>query len=337
MPGTARHALLGSRPNVARAGAVVAWCVMQKLRNGSSGEDVRRVQQALNRRMLFPNNQITKKRMARLREDGIFGNNTRNMVLEFQRINGIQQDGIVGPITSFLLLPFVSFTAELTGQGRVRGRRGEPELVGAAGRRLSVNRPVRGGLLAVGAGASKAKDSIGDGDDKDDPEDEETIADDISVSEGVKHEFKPWFVLTPEEPEGPKTSGTVTFEALILRKVGVDFSGVIDFSRKLPSTAGESWVWEGSVTGAYTEGPTIGGILSPLNLSASLKLAQSGAVGAGAGIEATIRLLKDTLELSVGAEISAGFDPHDGTVSVGGEVSGGLRVNTEFFRRRKKP
>ena len=47
------------------------------------GLDVRRIQQALNRRM-----EVTRPPMARLDEDGDFGNLTRTMVVEFQRLNG---------------------------------------------------------------------------------------------------------------------------------------------------------------------------------------------------------------------------------------------------------
>jgi len=35
-----------------------------------------------------------------LKPDGIFGNNTKNAVINFQQNNGLTADGIVGPLTT---------------------------------------------------------------------------------------------------------------------------------------------------------------------------------------------------------------------------------------------
>lgn len=52
------------------------------LRNGSTGNDVKKLQAFL-----------------RLTADGIFGNNTRNAVIAWQQSHGLSDDGIVGPQT----------------------------------------------------------------------------------------------------------------------------------------------------------------------------------------------------------------------------------------------
>ena len=240
----------------------------KSLRFGSKGTDVIRVQQALNRRMLFPNNQITRPRMARLVEDGDFGNNTRAMVVEFQRLNRLAPDGVVGR-SPRSAVPFVSFDGQLKGNGLIRGRPIDF---------LAANRSFGAAPLRVGG--SKAKEpTVGE------DEEPEGLAFKDSFSAGLKHEFKPWFVLRPkDEPEGAESSATIGLEAVLLRKAGFEFSSGFEFSRKLVLTRGTSWVWEGSVKGEYKDVPTVGGgILTPLSPAASLKLAQGGAVAAGVG------------------------------------------------------
>ncbi|MCL1806481.1 MAG: peptidoglycan-binding protein [Oscillospiraceae bacterium] len=63
------------------------------IRNGSRGEAVRTVQEALNTLA------ATIPSIPRLTVDGIFGNKTQNAVTAFQRYFGLNADGIVGPIT----------------------------------------------------------------------------------------------------------------------------------------------------------------------------------------------------------------------------------------------
>ena len=61
---------------------------------GSRGENVRLVQQAINRLAPFYPG-----RLWVLNADGVFGNMTRDAVMAFQNIFGLQVTGIVGPIT----------------------------------------------------------------------------------------------------------------------------------------------------------------------------------------------------------------------------------------------
>jgi len=63
------------------------------LRLGSTGEAVRQVQRAINRLAgAFPGLWV-------IPEDGIFGEDTRNAIFTFQRIAGLNIDGVVGPLT----------------------------------------------------------------------------------------------------------------------------------------------------------------------------------------------------------------------------------------------
>ena len=62
----------------------------EALRLGSSGPDVRTIQERLN---VISNNFPA---IPKLRVDGVFGENTENAVKEFQNINHLTQDGVVG-------------------------------------------------------------------------------------------------------------------------------------------------------------------------------------------------------------------------------------------------
>ena len=68
---------------------------MATLQNGSSGTDVRHVQEMLNR--LVPVS-------PQLTVDGIFGPKTQARVIDFQKKNGLVADGIVGPLTTKALI-----------------------------------------------------------------------------------------------------------------------------------------------------------------------------------------------------------------------------------------
>lgn len=65
------------------------------LKNGSSGDDVRRLQQVLNRVIST---------QPGLTLDGIFGTKTQARVIEFQKKAGLTADGIVGPLTTKALV-----------------------------------------------------------------------------------------------------------------------------------------------------------------------------------------------------------------------------------------
>jgi peptidoglycan hydrolase-like protein with peptidoglycan-binding domain len=70
--------------------------ISSNLRIGSAGMSVKRIQDALNLQMLPPHNIITKPALKPLVPDGKFGPKTDAMVREFQGLNRIQIDGVVG-------------------------------------------------------------------------------------------------------------------------------------------------------------------------------------------------------------------------------------------------
>jgi hypothetical protein len=274
--------------------------------------------------MLPPKNSFTKPALARLIEDGTFGTKTLAMVKEFQRLNQVTIDGAVGPVTSYLLFPFIFFTATLDGKGRIRGRRGEP----------LVARPLLSRALF---GAAKAKDApsgggggkVGGGDD------DEGITIDLTAGSGNGNSFKPWFVLKPnEENEAPEAEGTIGIESTVLRLKGFEFGGGLEFSKPLTAQGGV-WQWTGSITGAYTNIKTNDGVVtfSPI-VDASVK--QGLTLGAGIGAEASIHLLDDSLSLTVGGKLTAEVDPHEGSLQVGPAVSVGMKFKWDVVRFGKK-
>jgi peptidoglycan hydrolase-like protein with peptidoglycan-binding domain len=68
---------------------------MATLKKGSSGPEVRNVQQMINR--LIPV-------APQLTVDGIFGPKTEARVIEFQKTNRLVADGVVGPVTTKALI-----------------------------------------------------------------------------------------------------------------------------------------------------------------------------------------------------------------------------------------
>ena len=77
---------------------------MATLQKGSFGDDVRRVQQVLNRVIPVAPQLVV---------DGNFGSKTQARVIEFQKKNGLAADGIVGPKTSTALVTAVLVASRL--------------------------------------------------------------------------------------------------------------------------------------------------------------------------------------------------------------------------------
>jgi hypothetical protein len=300
---------------------------MKVLRLGSKGPDVGRVQRALNQRMLLPNNPFTRPPMAKLVEDNDFGSKTKAMVSEFQRLNGVYVDGVVGSVTLFLLFPYIAFTTALTGRGPLRGlARGGPYITRPSStQRILAQMAPRfrpstiAGKMAVGA------------DDEGEPE---GLGVEASVSPGFKREFRPWFELKNDEPEGSKSISTITAEATILRKWGLEFGGELEFSRRL-GASDTKWIWEGTLFGKYTDlkvegGPLSAGI-SPI-VEAKVREELKKGIAGGLEGEASIELSKDLLELSVGGKLGAQWDINEGNIQIGAEVTASLKLKWEIVR-----
>lgn len=300
---------------------------MQTLRRGSRGNDVQVFQRALNGCMLPPINKFTSPPMQRLVEDGVFGVKTEAMVREYQRLNGITVDGIVGPITSYFILPYISFTGQFSGRGLIRGReegRQSPFELGLNAQNLFAT-PRFSAAPTVGA-APTAPGTPG-------PDDKEGLTFELSVGPGLKHAFKPWFVLKPnEEPQGAESEATLAVGATILRLKGFEFGGELEFSRQLPASGG-SWKWEGALKGAYTNIKNGRFSISPI---VDFSVKQGLNLGLGIGAEAGLELVEDRLELKVGGKFAMDLDPRTGTTSGGFELGAGLELKFDVTRLFKK-
>src|SRR5262245_13300231 len=91
--------------------------MIRMMKRGQTGPDILAVQEALNIRLL--------RNGLRIKEDGIFGPKTEVSVKEFQRLNQLKMDGIVGPITRSVLYPLVATTVNIYGT-----RTGDPRRSG---------------------------------------------------------------------------------------------------------------------------------------------------------------------------------------------------------------
>jgi peptidoglycan hydrolase-like protein with peptidoglycan-binding domain len=80
------------------------------LRTGSTGENVRQLQEVLN---------FLVKPQPLLKVDGIFGPKTQASVVQFQELAKLSADGIVGPLTSKALVGSVLGTLARPGGARL--------------------------------------------------------------------------------------------------------------------------------------------------------------------------------------------------------------------------
>lgn len=307
---------------------------MKVLKKGSRGADVRRVQQALNGCMLPPNNRFTSPPMQRLVEDGAFGPKTEAMVKEYQRLNEITVDGIIGPITSYFIFPYIAFTATLAGQGLIKGQRAvrpEPQFQLTQNRSNLFGSPRVLGAPTVGTPTPTPTPPTPTPNPQPQGGDEkEGLTFELSVGTGAKHAFKPWFVLKPnEEPEGAKSEATLAVGATILRKKGFEFGGELEFSRELFAKGGSSWEWEGSLKGSYTNLKAGRFGISPV---VDLSVKQGLNLGLGVGAEGSIELIEDRLELKVGGKFAMDLDPRTATTTGGFELGAGLELKFDVTR-----
>jgi hypothetical protein len=182
-------------------------------------------------------------------------------------------------------------------------------------------------LAVTGRDLPAGPDPAGDAD----PPEPEGLKFDLEVGAGIKREFTPWFVLKPQNPpEGAVSSATLSVGATVLRLKGFEFGGELEFSRIIEGK-GDTWSWEASIQGQYTEFKTADGVAS-FSPIAELSVKQGLTLGAGIGAEASVEIIKDRLELTVGGKVSGEWDPHEGNVKVGGEVTTGLKFKWDVVR-----
>jgi hypothetical protein len=164
-----------------------------------TGPDVKAVQEALNCR-LHGSRQ-------RLAEDGIFGPLTQAAVQEFQRLNKLQPDSIVGPRTRAALFPLVSYACHISAS-RAAGSSGQPGSVPGGGapptfqppkltplKLPSLNLPVPSLLSPTPAGFH---------------------LDNVQVQAGEQHTFSPFLQLHPPSPN-PADALILTVQGVFLR------------------------------------------------------------------------------------------------------------------------
>jgi len=110
------------QPPAGGGGAGVPQYPGTPIREGSQGQSVRQIQEAIN---------VVRRRFPEIRAlnvDGVFGPLTRASVISFQRAKGLTQDGIVGPITWRALMELAAeFNAPMNFNGTLLtvGSRGE--------------------------------------------------------------------------------------------------------------------------------------------------------------------------------------------------------------------
>lgn len=275
-------------------------------RQGSRGVEVLRIQEALNQRMLFPVNQLSKPRLARLTPDGDFGPHTVAMVREFQRLNRIRVDGIVGPQTRLHLFPYLSFSATMGARGRF-----QPDFVS------------RGATPRLGF---QIGDPVGE-EPKDDPEPQGLVFE-LSIERGAELKLKnPW------PPRFGDAEQKLTIGATILRFGRHEISGELEGSKPLTPKAGDSFEWQGQVKYKYEAISPIGPI-SPLSPFVEV-VPQS--LQAGIGIEASIEIFKDILKLNIDGKGAGGYDVKAGKGKAEVTVEGALEFNLDIFFKSHPP
>jgi hypothetical protein len=144
-----------------------ATSAIRDLMGGCAGPDVREVQKALNSRA-----------KAGLSPDGDFGPLTRTAVINFQRANQLQVDGIVGPQTRHALFPLIGVTLHAVGRFGGEVPTGAPAVA------------LRGGPSQSGEAPPFAME-------------------DPPIAQGQPPTDDPWKLLLPSIPSGDPADGTL--------------------------------------------------------------------------------------------------------------------------------
>jgi hypothetical protein len=277
------------------------------LMEGSVSPDVKRVQDALNRRMVGPHNTFTRPPLPLLVVDGIFGPKTKAMVQAFQTINQIKADGIAGPVTRLHLFPYLKVDGALAGRGTFdEGRTSAPS--------QRARRPT----------SSLAFQLTGAGEPKDEPSGPFVF--ELQVGRGIEVPIRrPW------PPSFGPADQTVSIEATILRIPKLELSGELQASKPLTPKSTDAWSWEGSVKVSYEPLPKLGPITP---LSPFFQLSTS-ALPVAAGVETKLEILNDLLELEVETKVM-GYDFGEGEVKAG-SISGSLKFNLDILFKKHPP
>ena len=296
------------------AGPATPMSNISLVQKGCRDQIVVRIQQALNQRMLPPYNKITKPAKKPLVPDGEFGPKTDDMVREFQRLNRLQIDGVVGPVTRLHLFPWVETEGTLRGKGEFGIPVGFPR--GAVARR---------GLTG---------DLVADGDKKDgDDEDQQGFQFSPFVAAGTE------FTLTKPWPPGSGSAQqTMTFGGVLLRVGKLELSGELERSKALQPKRGDKWEWEGIVKLVYKAVPKVGPV-SPLSPFVQVGVPSKFPLSVGIGAEVDI-FGKDVLKFTVDGEAAFTYDTKDddgGKLRAAARVNFGLEFNLDILFRKHPP
>jgi hypothetical protein len=256
--------------------------------------------------------------MARLHPDGIFGTKTDAMVREFQRLNRIEVDGAVGPITRLHLFPYIQIAPTIGGIG---GYTGDDIVAG----QQALRQP--GSALTVG-----------DPPKTDEPEEPQGFQFQLSLSGGIGAETRPRPLRQPWPPRFGPAKQTITVGAVLLRSGRLEISGELEASKPLKRAPGpqraEPWAWDGSLKATYKAVSPIGPVtpFSPFIQVAPLA-PLPGVIGVGAELE----IFENILKLTVDGQVGFGYDFDRGVVTCGSAVSGGLEFNLDIFFQKHPP
>jgi hypothetical protein len=264
--------------------------------------------------MLSPINEITKPPMARLDPDGNFGPKTKAMVKEFQLLNMIKDDGIVGPITRLHLFPYVKFSANLRARGQFLPY-------------------VPTGIMQR-QGTPFGFQPVLDDKPKDEPDKPQGFRFELFIAKGVEVKLVREKGLVVWPPRFGDAEQTITVGATLLRLGRLEVTGELEASKPLKPKRGDNWEWEGFVKASYEAVSPVGPV-SPL--SPFIQITPQSPLPGSAGIEAKIEILKNILELSIDGQGSLGYDSDKGRVNSGVSVSGGLQFNLDILFQSHPP
>lgn len=300
----------------------------------SVGPDVACVQQALNLLMFPPyvteREKIPKDKLA---VDRIYGKLTRQRVIEFQRLRGIKDDGIVGPITKWHLFPFVHH------RGRAQGRPKLPITVQRYQPGPYATAALHGTLLAQTVGdrfrpapnlfppppplpLPRPQPAPGDGD---------SFLQNVSVDLLAGQKLQ----LAPLPPLGSDDARirSLFFEwsFTVVRHEHWELSLNLELSRKVPGRPHDRWEVDGSAQLSVTSLPRAG----PLKITPFME-AIPHKLGGAAGLEACLEVDRafgrkgdSMVGVCVGGKGAVGLSTESERMKfeASGEVEGGVKVD----------
>jgi Putative peptidoglycan binding domain len=293
--------------------------MLRDLSLGSAGPDVKELQGLLNYHLRPPN--------IPLATDGQFGRLTDARVRQFQTVNQIHVDGIVGPETRSRL--FATITVRLN--TRVRLAKDQPIAVAARAARSSA---FGGRVLLASAGDSLPAGAFPTASPSPSPTPTPHLhLDNFQVQAGGQRTFSPW--IGPSSP---------SFDSLVVGAQAT-FLKVSDGPHLELAVGGQFALSPGLSDGKYNAQGffqiTGADLLAPGRFHLFSPFAQvafqsnffplgSPTVGLTAGNQLSFDIIKDKWMFFVQGALATNISLNDGTVSVSPQVIGGMTVQFGF-------